>query len=158
MIKMSKLLVIMSAVFTLSVLLSACGSDDTAEEIEKTFEGTYEIKLDGAVVKEGSVALAGAAQDNAGTWINTVTMGDGSFSILVSQFPRSIGSSVTMDEDGDPGVTFLVGEEIHVSFTGTIKRISGSKIEFTGESREAMSSDVHTISGYIESEGYKLVK
>ncbi len=144
---------------TLSLVFISCEKDKPVTNPEEDQTGKYQIYIDGSILVEGTTIASGAIQDADGNWVNTVTIGDDakSLSIVVSQFSRTIGSTVTMDTDGDPGVVFTSKTDLYSTSSGTLTRESDSKISFEGTCTEFMSQTQHTIKGYIESNAYKLV-
>lgn len=138
-----------------SVIVSSCSKDDsTTPETPET--GKFEIYIDGNLYSEGNTADVGYIQDNQQNYVNTVTIGNDDISIVVSQFPRSIGDVVAMDPDSDPGV-IITSTEMYLTVSGTLTRESGSKISFEGKCTKLMETQEYTIRGYVESEAWKII-
>lgn len=156
---MKKLFLTTFVLMSLSLSFTSCEEEDAVKEpTVDSLKGSYQLFVDGTILKEGTVAFAGALQDADENWINSVTIGSNDISILISQFPVAIGATVSMDSDGDPGVTFTYNSDVYSSVSGTLTRESGSKISFDGMCKELMSSEEHTLSGFVESESYKIIK
>lgn len=137
-----------------SVVLTSCGKDDSATPEKEVLTGKFEIYIDGSLYTEGTNAEVGYILDNQQNYVNTVTIGNDDMSIIVSQFPRSIGDVVAMDTNSDPGV-LITSTEMYGTVSGSLTRVSGSKISFVGKCKKLMETQEHTISGYVEAEVWK---
>lgn len=142
-----------------SVVLSSCSKDEipTPEQAE----GNYSVIMDGKTIASGTSIEVGYME-------NLATIGDGdNFSILVASVPLTVGGVTEFDASNSSGTVTIMGQnlllsdgsdEMYFSKTGTIKRESSTKISFQGTCTAMTSSTVHTFSGTIESDGYKLIK
>jgi hypothetical protein len=156
-----KNLILTALVFiTLSMVSISCEKDNPGTGTEIDLTGTYEVYIDGSVVVEGTTLASGSAQNADGVWINTVTMGDEakSMNIVVGQFPRTVGETVTMDTDSDPGVIFTHQSVMYSTISGTLTRETASKISFSGSCVELMTQEEHSVKGFVESDSYKQIK
>lgn len=156
-----KNLILTALVFiTLCMVSTSCEKDslDTGTKVDLT--GTYEVYIDGSVVVEGETQASGSAQNADGVWINTITMGDEakSMNIVVGQFPRNVGETVTMDIDSDPGVIFTHQSVMYSTISGTLTRETASKISFNGSCVELMTQEEHSIKGFVKSDSFKQIK
>ena len=134
-----------------SVVLTSCSKDDDVTPKKEVLSGKFEIYIDGSLYTEGTTAAVGYILDNQQNYVNTVTIGNDDISIVVSQFPRSIGDVVAMDTNSDPGV-LITSTEMYGTVSGSLIRESGSKISFVGKCKKLLETQEHTISGYVEAE------
>ena len=134
-----------------SVIVSSCSKDEP-----EVLTGKFEIYIDGNLYSEANTADVGYIQDNQQNYVNTVTIGNDDISIMVSQFPRSIGDEVAMNPDSDPGLS-ITSTEMYLTVSGTLTRESGSKISFEGKCKKMMETQEYAISGYVESEAWKII-
>lgn len=155
---MKNLFLVTAVLMTLCLTFASCSKDDSTTPNKDTFGGTYKISLDGSVLKEGTTPLVGVILDANGNHVNTATMGDTEINISVNQFPRTTGGTVNFGTVGDPGVVFTYNNKVYTTASGTLTRDSGSEISFEGTCTEMMSPTVHTISGSVKSDAFKVVK
>jgi len=151
------------SIFKIAILLSAfaitgisCSKDEKTSPEPELVTGKFEIYIDGSLFSEANTADVGYIQDNEQNYENTVTIGNDDISIIVSQFPRLIGGVVSMDTDSDPGV-LITSTEMYGAVSGTLTRESGSRISFEGKCKKLTESQEYTISGYVESEAWKVI-
>lgn len=152
-----KFLTVLVIVVT-SFSITSCdknNDDDTGPEL---LTGNYKVSLDGMLLKEGTNADVGLIQDNDKTYQNFVTIGDTEISIVVTGFPRTIGDEFTMDTDSDPGIILTAGQDYYSTISGTLTRTSASKISFNGKCVNLLGTQEYTISGYMESDAWKVIK
>jgi hypothetical protein len=140
------------------LLFSSCKKDDPEIIGSDDLKGKYEIYIDGSLYAQGSTDAVGLMQDNEQVYINSVTIGDETIAIGVFQFSKEIGGVVEMDTDSDPGVTVLKGGVFYGTISGSLTRESGSKISFEGKCTKLLDTEEHTISGYVESDLWEVIK
>lgn len=140
------------------VLFSSCKKDDPDIIGSGDMDGKYEILIDGSVIAEGSTDEVGLMQDADQNYVNNVTIGDESISISVFQFPKNVGGTVEMDTDSDPGLSVIKLGVIYGTISGTLTRVSDSKISFEGKCTKLLDPNEHTISGYVESDLWEVIK
>lgn len=143
---------------TMSLMLTSCTKDILDEDGE--WGGTYELLIDGEVVKEGST-------EEVGMIANLASVYDGeSFGVLVANVPGSNGDKTQIDDSEEGGAVTITGrniikedgsDEMYISASGTITRVSSSKITFEGTIVSLDDLSTHTFSGTIESNAFKLM-
>ncbi len=155
----------MKNVFSISIisiviilLFSSCKKDDPEIIGSDDLSGKYEIYIDGSLFAQGTTDEIGLIQDNEQVYQNLVTIGDETISIAVYQFAREIGGVVEMDTDSDPGLTVLKEGDLYGTVSGSMTRESGSKISFEGKCTKLLDQEEHTISGYVESDLWEVIK
>ena len=139
-----------------SVVLSSCNKEDDEPEVEDLI-GKYEININGVLSKDGTNAAVGLLPNEQGNYEQLITIGNDEISIVVSGFPRTIGGTVNIDET-DPGVSITVGQDYYGTVSGTLTRTSASKISITGKCKKLLETQEYTISGYVESDAWKVIK
>lgn len=142
----------------LSIMLTSCEKKILNDEGE--WGGTYELLIDGKVVKEGST-------EEIGMLANLASVSDGeNFGLLVANVPGSKGGVTQIDDSEEGGVVTITGrnimkddgsDELYMSISGSIKRVSSSKITFEGTLTSLEDVTTHTFSGTIESNAFKLM-
>jgi hypothetical protein len=145
---------ILSSIAFMAILLAftSCGKDDPVITEQEVLTGKFEIYIDGSLYSEGITAEVGSILDDQQNDVNTVTIADDGISIVVSQFPLSIGEVAVMDADSDPGVTIMTDEDYYGTVSGSLTRESGRKISFEGKCSKLLETEEHTVSGYVEAE------
>lgn len=156
---MKKSIVLLVALFSVfSLAVTSCSSDDDSSSGPEVLTGTYEIYIDGTLYKEGTNADVGLTKDSEGNYVNTITIGTGTeVAIVVSGFPFSVSDNVTMGQNGDPGVNITSGQDLYSTISGTLTRTSASRISFEGTCTKLFETQVHTITGYVESEAWEVI-
>jgi len=142
------------------VVLTSCKEDnDDSTPVSTDPSGTYQLLMDGNTVAEGTSTIKVMMFDN------TVNLGgSGSdFVITITNVPVSIGGAVAIGSR-DKSQLSIQGknllesgtDEIYWAMSGTVTRTSASKISFEGTCRTDPTAVVHTFSGYVESDAYKV--
>ncbi|MCL5130330.1 hypothetical protein [Algibacter sp. L4_22] len=150
------LIAILVSLFSLT--FTSCSSDNDTNSSPEVETGSYEIYLDGVLFLEGTNAEVGLIKDDQGNYVNTVTIGTGTeVVIVVSGFPTTIGDVSNMVDDGDPGVNILTEQNLYDTRSGTLTRTSASKISFDGTCTDWPNLQSYSITGYIESEAWKVI-
>lgn len=138
-------------------IAASCSKDEDPDP--EVMSGEYSIVIDGELSKQGTTTEVGRIKDDQGDYVNTVTIGTtGEISIVVSGFPKTIGSIVNMDESGDPGVNIVAGQDYFGTVSGTITRTSADRISFTGKCSKLLGTEEYDISGFVESELWEVIK
>ncbi|MDA3943457.1 MAG: hypothetical protein PF694_07955 [Bacteroidetes bacterium] len=143
-----------------SVVLTSCNKDDDTPPEETELKGSFQINIDGVLSENGTNADVGLIQETSGSYQNMVTIGPSGLAptgIMVTGFPRTIGSTVDM-KDSDPGITITSGQNYYSTTSGTITRTSASKISFTGKCKALLETQEYTITGFVESDAWKVIK
>ena len=141
-----------------SLTFTSCSSDNDTNSSPEVETGSYEIYLDGVLFLEGTNAEVGLIKDDQGNYVNTVTIGTGTEVVIaVSGFPTIIGDVSNMVDDGDPGVNILTEQNLYDTRSGTLTRTSASKISFDGTCADWPNLQSYSITGYIESEAWKVI-
>ncbi|WP_346854459.1 hypothetical protein [uncultured Draconibacterium sp.] len=149
------LLAILFATFT--VTLNSCSKDKDDDPI--TLEADYLLKMDGSTVASGTT-------DEVGMVGNAISFSLGEdFGVLITGVPTSTGGVATIGDATSAcsvsitGVNLLENgsDELYFSISGTVTRSTGSKISFEGTCTDLTSSVVHTFSGTVESDVYKVI-
>jgi hypothetical protein len=127
---------------------------------EDAWGGTYELKIDGKVVKEGST-------DEVGMFLNLASISEGeNLGILVANVPGTNGGVTQINDSEEGGLVTITGrnilkddgsDELYLSMSGSIKRVSSSKITFEGTLTSLEDVTAHTFSGTMESNAFKLM-
>ncbi|MBN2820751.1 MAG: hypothetical protein JXP36_17385 [Bacteroidales bacterium] len=149
-----KLAILLSA---FAVLATACSKNDDPTN-EKT-EGKYTVKMDGKTIATGTTTEVG--------WLETAaSMSEGdNFTVLVSSVPEQTGGVYTFDASNTTGTVSIMGknllltndsDELYFSVTGSVTRVSETKISFEGTCTALMSTETHTFSGTLESDVFKI--
>lgn len=145
-------------VSALSVMFTSCDKDVT--DGTDTFGGSYELTMDGDKIAEGDTEEVGML-GNA----TSVSKGE-DFAILLANVPETVGGTTQLDDQQTGGLVTIMGknlllddssDEMYFSISGTIKRVSASKITFEGTCSELGSDTTHTFSGSMESNAFKLI-
>lgn len=143
---------------TFSLVLTSCDKDILTDDGQ--WGGTYELIIDGKVVKEGSTEEVGMLGNLA-----SVSNGE-SFGLLVANVPGSNGDVTQIEDEDEGGLITITGrnilkddgsDELYLSASGSIKRESSSKISFEGTLTSLEDLEIHTFSGTIESNAFKLM-
>lgn len=142
----------------LSLMLTSCVKDILPDGDD--WGGTYELILDGEVVKSGSTEQVGLLGNLA-----SVSEGD-DFGLLVANVPGTKGGVTQIDDGDDSGVVTITGrnllkddgsDELYISMSGSITRATSTKITFEGTITSFEDVDSHTFSGTMESNAFKLI-
>lgn len=152
--------ILTTAIFlgALSMMLTSCVKDILDDEGQ--WGGTYELIIDGEVVKEGSTEEVGMLGNLA-----SVSNGE-TFGLLVANVPGTNGGVTQIDDSEEGGVVTITGrnilkddgsDELYLSMSGSIKRVSSSKITFEGSLTSLEDVSTHTFSGTMESNAFKLM-
>lgn len=139
-----------------AVLVTACGEDDIPEQ---ELDGTYTVKMDGKTIASGTTIEVG--------WLETLaSMSEGEdFTVLVASVPEETGGVYTFDSSNATGTVTIMGknllltdgsDELYFSASGSVTRVSTTKISFEGTCSAMMSSEIHTFSGTLESDVFKI--
>ncbi|MDA3818173.1 MAG: hypothetical protein PF486_12400 [Prolixibacteraceae bacterium] len=180
---MKKSLLTLASLFIfLAVFTTSCDPDESStneilDEFGNVIEngdgenpdqlsGSYEVYINESVVAEGTTEEVGLVQNDLGSYYTTVTLSEGrNLTILVSGFSRETGG-VTEIEGTDVSVT--IGgfdilktdgiEEFIIAEEGTVKRDSKEKISFEGTCKDIIGTEIMSLSGYIESEAFKVIQ
>lgn len=149
------LLAILFVIF--SVTLNSCSKDKDDDPI--TLEADYLLKLDGNTVATGTTEEVGMVG-------NAISFSLGEdFGVLITGVPTSTGGVATIGDASSACSLSITGtnllengtDELYFSISGTVTRTSGSKISFEGTCTDFTSSVVHTFSGTVESDVYKVI-
>jgi hypothetical protein len=142
----------------LSIMLTSCEKDILTDD--DSWGGTYELLIDGKVVKEGST-------EEVGMFANLASVSEGEdFGILVANVPGTNGGVTQINDSEEGGVVTITGrnllkddgsDELYLSMSGSIKRVSSSKITFEGTLTSLDDVTAHTFSGTMESNAFKLM-
>lgn len=142
----------------LSLMLTSCVKDILPDEDD--WGGTYELMIDGEVVKSGSTEQVGLLGNLA-----SVSEGD-DFGLLVANVPGTKGGVTNIDDSDESGLVTITGrdllkddgsDELYLSMSGSITRASSSKITFEGTITSLDDVSSHTFSGTLESNAFKLI-
>ncbi len=142
----------------ISIVATSCSKDSDDFKEPEELSGTYQLFMNEVLIKEGTSNEVGKNGK-----IATMTNGD-EIGIVASEIPLIVGEELSID--GSDRVVTMTGKnliqnsgeyELYISYTGTIKRESLSKISFKGSCQD-MLLNKHTFSGYIESEAYKTIQ
>lgn len=145
-------------VSALSVMFTSCDKD--VPDGPDQYGGSYELTMDGDKIAEGDTEEVGMLGNAA-----SVSKGEG-FAILLANVPETVGGTTQLDDQQTGGLVTIMGknlllddssEELYFSVSGTIKRVSASKITFEGTCTNFGSSTSHTFSGSMESKAFKLI-
>ena len=152
------------SLFKIAILLSAfailavsCSKDD--DGTPKQADGKYTVKMDGKTIATGTTIEVG--------WLGSVaTMSEGDdFSVIVASVPAQSGGVTTFDGSSSSGTVSIMGknlllsdgsDELYFSISGSVKRESTTKISFEGTCSAMMSTEIHTFSGTLESDAFKI--
>ncbi len=152
------------SIFKIAILLSAfaimvtsCGKDEVS--VPDQPEGKYTVKMDGKTIATGTTIDVG--------WLgNLATIGgEDDFTLIVASVPTETGGVFSFDASDASGTVSIMGknllltdgtDELYFSSIGTVKRESKTKISFEGTCSAMMSSEMHTFSGTLESDAYKI--
>lgn len=144
---MNKLLLLIVVLFASFTIFTSCDKD--LGDIG-AITGKYKLSMNGKVVAEGS-------SEEVGKLLLTLTINDGEdFGIVIIGAPAGVGSEVNLD--GSNSSITIVGknilgdgsDELYVSSSGKLKRISSDKISFEGKCMD-ISGTEYDYSGYVES-------
>ena len=151
------------SIFTIAILLSifsvvftSCNKDDD-DPVVDDLTGRFEFKIDGVMSKSGTSAEIGFLPNEQGNYEDLITIGNDEISIVVSGIPRTTGGTVNID-GGDPGISIVVGQDLYTTVSGTLTRTSASKISFNGKCAKLLESQEYTITGYVDSDAWKVIK
>ncbi len=139
------------------MLATSCSKND--DIVPDQADGKYTVKMDGKTIASGTTLEVG--------WIGTIaTMSEGDdFSVIVASIPTETGDVYNFDSSSSTGTVSIMGinlllsdgsDEMYFSVTGFVKRDSKTKISFEGTCTALMSSEVHTFSGTLESDAFKI--
>ncbi|MDY0103043.1 MAG: hypothetical protein RBS07_08880 [Lentimicrobium sp.] len=154
------ILTIAIALSVLSVVFTSCKKDKDEDVVTGQTEGTYDVKMDGQTIASGSTIEVG--------WLgNLITIANGdAFSVLVASVPENVGGVFQFDESLSTGTVTIMGQnllltdgsdELYFSHSGTVTRESDTKVTFEGTCKAMLSAEVHTFSGTVESDVFKLI-
>ncbi len=144
-----------------SVVVSSCGKDEPTIPDQK--DGNYTVKMDGNTLATGTTIKVGWLETSETTM--SATMAKDDFSVLVGAVPKATGGVNNFDNTTSSGTVTIMGknlllsdgsDELYFSISGSIKRESATKISFEGTCSAMMSSEVHTFSGTLESDAFKI--
>jgi hypothetical protein len=135
---------------------ASCDKDDSTDDIIDDKTGSYEINIDGKLFDKGENVTIGLIQDANKNWTNNVTFGTNIVTVL-SQFPKTIGSTTELGTNGDPGLA-IAGSDVYYTISGKLKRESETKVSFEGICSKMLNSQEYTISGFVKTEALKKVK
>lgn len=144
---MYKALLSIAILFASLSMFTSCEKDtnDTG-----AITGKFKLSMNGKVVAEGST-------EEVGKLLLTITINDGEdFGIMIFGTPVELGSEV--DLDGSNSSMTITGknilgdgsDELYVSISGKMKRVSSDKISFEGTCTD-LSGTEYAYSGYVES-------
>ena len=154
------ILTIAVAISVLSAVFTSCKKDKNEEVGPGQTEGTYNVMMDGQTIASGSTIEVG--------WLgNLITISKGDdFSILVASVPENVGGVFQFNDSISTGTVTIMGQnllltdgsdELYFSKTGTVIRESNTKITFEGSCSALFSTEMHTFSGTVESDVFKLI-
>jgi hypothetical protein len=154
------ILTIAIALSVLSVVFTSCKKDKEEEVLSGQTEGTYDVMIDGQTIASGSTIEVG--------WLgNLITIANGdAFSVLVASVPENVGGVFHCDDSYANGTITIMGQnllltdgsdELYFSHSGTVTRESDTKITFEGTCSAMLSTEIHTFSGTVESDVFKLI-
>lgn len=140
-----------------SVVLTSCNKDD--DDILSQLGGEYHLVMDGNTVADGETEEIGMIGNAV-----SVSVGE-DLGILVSGVPESVGDVAQLGGTATACSVAITGKnildsgtsEIYLSISGTVKRTSASKITFEGTCSDISGTEVHTFSGFVESDAYKVL-
>ena len=115
--------------------------------------------MDGKTIATGTTIEVG--------WLETLaSMSEGEdFTVLVASVPEETGGVYTFDSSSSTGTVTIMGknllltdgsDELYFSASGSITRVSETKISFEGTCSAMMSTETHTFSGTLESDVFKI--
>lgn len=145
-------------VSALSVMFTSCNKD--VPDGPDQYGGSYELTMDGNKIAEGDTEEIGMLGNAA-----SVSKGE-DFGILLANVPVTVGGTTQLDDEDTGGLVTIMGknlllddssDEMYFSVSGTIKRVSASKITFEGTCTDFGSETTHTFSGSMESNAFKLI-
>lgn len=150
-----KIAILLSA---FAIMATSCGKDDDPTTDKP--EGKYTVKMDGKTVATGTTIEVG--------WLGTLaSMSQGEdFTVLVASVPEETGGVYTFDSSHSTGTVTIMGknllltggsDEAYFSASGSVTRVSVTKISFEGTCTALLSTDTHTFSGTLESDAFKIV-
>lgn len=139
-----------------AILATSCGKDDVPEQ---ELDGSYTVKMDGKTIATGTTIEVG--------WLETLaSMSKGEdFTVLVASVPEETGGVYTFDSSNATGTVTIMGknllltdgsDELYFSASGSVTRVSTTKISFEGTCSAMLSSEIHTFSGTLESDVFKI--
>jgi hypothetical protein len=144
----------------ISISLFACKKDKIlVEDKNSDGQGSYEVYVDGDLVSKDNPKSLGLIGD----WLSTGNQTD--FSISIFGVPE-VGNTVTVDYEtyvnnpgdepeveisGDILVPILGSLGNFTFYTGTVKRVSKYRIEFSGTIKEELIEGTeHSCTGFVE--------
>lgn len=144
----------------LSVLFTSCKKDKDEDAGPAQTEGTYNVVMDGQTIASGSTIEVG--------WLgNLITISKGDdFSVIVASVPENVGGVFQINDSISSGTVSIMGknllltdgsDELYFSQTGKVTRESNTKITFEGTCAALFSTEMHTFSGTVESDVFKLI-
>ena len=152
---------IFKIMFLLSVITVITASCDKNEVSDPTkADGKYTLIMDGKTIASGTTLEVG--------WLETAaTMSEGdNFSIIVASIPGETGKTYSFDNSSSSGTVTIMGknilltngsDEMYFSQSGSVTRVSKTKVSFEGKCSAMMSTEIHTFSGTMESDVFKVV-
>ncbi len=154
------ILTIAIALSALSVVFTSCKKDKDDEVAPGQTEGTYNVIMDGQTIASGSTIEVGLLGN-----LISIAKGD-DFSVLVASVPENVGGVFQYTDSISSGTVSIMGknlllsdgsDELYFSHTGTVTRESNTKITFEGSCSALFSTEMHTFSGTVESNAFKLI-
>ena len=142
----------------LSAGLVSCSNGDSTPRVTAP-SGTYKLVLNNNTVAEG------ASNNKVMMLDNTVNLGgtDSDFVITITNVPESIGGVVIIGS-GDKSSLSISGknilesgvDETYWAASGTVTRISASKITFEVTCRPDATNTRHLFNGSVESDSFQV--
>ncbi len=139
-----------------ALTFSSCDKDDKDDPVLDNLNGKYEIYINGELYDKGENVLIGLMQDTNQSWTNNVTFGT-KIVTAVNQFPETVGSTIDMGTNGDPGLT-IAGSDVYYTISGKLKRESKTKVSFEGVCTKMLDPKEYTIKGFVKAEALEKVK
>ena len=143
------------------LILGSCSKkNDDNPTLPTQLGGSFELVIN-------DVAIANETTENVGMLDDLITVGrDTGLGIIIVKVPRTVGGVTNIGDGDEDGSVTISGEnllntdgsaEVYFSVSGTITRVSATKVSFQGTCNSFGTTGVYSFSGYAESEAFKII-
>lgn len=153
-----KMTLILSA---LVLILGSCSKkNDDNPTTPAQLNGKFKLEINNVLITEETTEDVGMLGD-------LITMGnDAGLALIIVKVPRTVGAVTNIGDGDEDGSVSISGEnllntdgsaEVYFSVSGTITRVSATKVSFEGTCNSFGTAGVYSFSGYAESEAFKII-
>ncbi len=143
------------------LILGSCSkSNDDNPTLPGQLGGSFELVIN-------DIAIANETTEDVGMLDDLISIGnDAGLGIIITKVPRTVGGVTNIGDGDEDGSVTISGEnllntdgsaEVYFSVSGTITRVSATKVSFQGTCNSFGTTGVYSFSGYAESEAFKII-